>query len=220
MTDVALVLRAMAGDQEAVSILHARYGRYALALARRHGAGDDAEDIVQDVFLTLVEARGWHVRPEQAPDGLLRRYIAGMVRHLVKQQRRRHVGAWPALDDLVVPMWAQANESPEDRALRAERLARLRWAIASLSQRQRQIAVLRFIECLPGSEIAEKLGLSQPAVYTHLYQIREALRPRLAGVYRLPKARYGFVKFDGLDRPRNARDERYRAKRRRARAAA
>src|SRR6185436_9776510 len=52
-----LVVRAREGDAGALSELYARHGQTLMALAYRiTGSRDDAEDVLQDVFLGLPEA--------------------------------------------------------------------------------------------------------------------------------------------------------------------
>jgi len=234
ITDFELVQRALGGDMAALRDLYLKYFGFCMSQALQRGCQrEDAEDIGQEMFTRLAQGRGWRVNPAALPDdGRLHTYLAGAVKHMALTRLRDRglgTGGDPESAGQVLeaaPVWPVHTENPEDRALRLERIERLRWALATLSQRQRQIARLRYIECLSGPDIAAELGIAATSVFTTLYQIREALRPRLACAYQLPdKAAYGFVKFGGhlgaaANRPRNGRDERYRARLRRQRTVA
>lgn len=52
-------------------------------------------------------------------------------------------------------------------------------ALADLSQRQREAVVLFYIGDLPMSEVAERMGITEGAVKSHLARARESLRGRL-----------------------------------------
>jgi RNA polymerase sigma factor (sigma-70 family) len=221
MTDVELVEQAKAGDVAAVDALHRRYASFVLHQAYRFGAGQDAEDVLQELFCRLVEGRGWHVRAEASPDGTLFKLVTVMTKRLIRDRpwRGKYHGQCPERVDELVPLWSFRQETPEDRALRIERTERMRWAFATLPQRLRQVATLRYVECLSGREIAERLHLSPATIPSYLAWIRDRMRPALATVYQLPPTgRYGYVRFGGVDRPRITSIERQNAKRRRARA--
>ena len=225
--DIDLALAAKAGDMAALETLYMRYAPFVLNQARRYGAGDDAEDVVQTIFTELAEDAGWHVRPEATPaDGTLFNFLTPTTQHATIHQRagwrRKYHGEYPKNDIEVVPLWAWRTESPEDRTLRLERTKRLSAALASLPQRLRQVARLRFVECLSGPEIAERLGLSKRSIPQYLFDIRERLRPALAVVYRLPpRGRYGHMRIDHRsDRALTASQINLNARRRRERALA
>jgi RNA polymerase sigma factor (sigma-70 family) len=219
MDDVALVQQAAAGDMEAVATLYGKYASFVRTRARRLGAGDDVDDVVQELFTQLAEGRGWKV--SYTTDGTLHSFLAVVVKQLVYERawRDKYWGAWPEFEGDIVPLWRLPDESPEQRTLRLERTTRLRAALAGLPQRLRQVAHLRYVECLSGPAIAERLGLSPRTLPSYLAWIRDRVRPALAVVYKLPPAgRGGQLRFGGPDRARSPREVNYYAKRRRARA--
>lgn len=226
MTDFDRVQCALGGDMTALDALYRTYICHCIERALRLGATvEDAWDVSQELFVRLAAGRGWRIDPTRLPpDGSLFGYLSGAVKHMTRTAHRRRglgTGGDPEYAGQVLeasPVWPLQTDNPEDQLLRKERIARLRWAMATLSQRQQQIAKLRYFECLSGPDIGARLGISPSNVFSQLYQIREALRPHLACAYQVPEhSRYGFVKFSGGDRPRKVRQERYRATRRRAR---
>lgn len=110
---------------------------YRLALWRT-GSREDAEDVVQDVFVKVAELGGRLARVRHPKRWLLtithRRAI-----DLVRQQRRRRT---EAIED--APFF-EAPSSDRDRGIEAETLSRL---IARLSEKQREVMLLRhFADC-------------------------------------------------------------------------
>jgi RNA polymerase sigma factor (sigma-70 family) len=214
----------------AVDALYRTYIAFCIQRALALGAEvGEAWDVSHELFARLAAGRGWRIDPARMPaDGSLHHYIAGAVKYMTLTARRNRglgTGGDPEYAGQVLeacPVWPVATDNPEDIALRRERIARLTAAIGALSQRQRQIATLRYLHCLSGPDIAARLGIATTVVFTTLYQIREALRSGLSAIYAIPDRVYGYQKFGAhrgapIDRPRNTRDERYRARRRRQR---
>jgi RNA polymerase sigma-70 factor (ECF subfamily) len=82
---------------------------------------------------------------------------------------------------------------PEERAERAELLARAEAAVAALPESSRTIVVLRDVEGLSTAEVAAATGLSETAVKVRLFRARERLRASLVdtSVTPLPRRRRG-----------------------------
>jgi RNA polymerase sigma factor (sigma-70 family) len=218
--DLALVERANTGDMEAIGALYEQYNAFVYRRARRLGAGvDDAHDVTQELFARLIEGRGWNVG--YTNDGTLYKFLAVVVKRLVHDRawRDKYWGALPEFEGDLVPLWTPQDESPEARVLRLERVTRLRAAFACLPQRMRQVAHLRYLECLSGPAIAARLGLSPKSLPSYLSWIRARVRPALAVVYTLPPAgRGGHLRFDTRTPACTTRQINQNAKRRRARA--
>ncbi len=87
---VRLAERETGVDQAAWRIFFARYQPVMVEFARIRGAGDDAEDIVQEVFADLAKVfkSGRYVRDK----GRFRNYLAKMLRNeLISRFRREQV---------------------------------------------------------------------------------------------------------------------------------
>ena len=102
----------------------------------------DAEDIVQECFLTLV-------RPDCGFDPKrkgIRAYLFGAVRNqALKRLRRREQGEMPNRTE---------HRTPESEALRKEMAETVAGAIAELPETQREVLLAHY-EQLPLAEIAE-----------------------------------------------------------------
>jgi RNA polymerase sigma-70 factor, ECF subfamily len=150
-----LVERAASGDHGAFRELFERYHdrvwRYGYL---RFGRGEDASDLVQDVFLSI-----WQVLPTFRYDhdgsfpGLVFRIAARRVSDRIRQRVRR-----PA-----VPLEDAPEASMEFEGGAVSRRVLLQ-ALAQIPERQREVVVLRFVVGLPTREIAEAMSKSESAV--------------------------------------------------------
>jgi RNA polymerase sigma-70 factor (ECF subfamily) len=83
---------------------------------------------------------------------------------------------------LAIDNWRkQKGESPlqDDRQAEATDVVvtmSLRWGLSHLSPAQRRVAVLYYAEGLTASEVAKRIGTSEPTVHTHLKRARARLR--------------------------------------------
>jgi RNA polymerase sigma-70 factor (ECF subfamily) len=81
--------------------------------------------------------------------------------------------------DLVSQSLADRGASPEGAALAKERVAAVWSVVETLSQRQRTVFLLRFVEDLDLLEIAAVTGLREGTVKVHLFRALEAVRKRV-----------------------------------------
>ena len=73
------------------------------------------------------------------------------------------------------------QSSPEERTLEKE-LVRAVWgAAAALSERQRTVLLLRFVEEMDLLEIARTTGMKEGTVKTHLFRALQSVRARVGG---------------------------------------
>lgn len=152
-----------------------KHGRMVWATAYRLlGHADDAEECMQDAFLSAVElARRQKVRNWPA---VLRHLAASRAldRLRVRSRRTERTGDCAELD-----MLSSGEATPDERAQVSELASRLRSALAELPPRQAEVFVLRFVEQMSYKEIAQNLGLTTNAVGVLLHEARERLRELL-----------------------------------------
>ena len=162
-------------DREALEALLERLTPFALAVARSVSR-PSAEDAVQDALLNLVERAGTF-----RPGARVRPWLARLVvnaavsrtRGEARRRRREEVLARSA------PPPVARETSPAETAERDRALAD---AIESLEPNERVPVVLHYQQGLTQSEVAEALGVTQPAVVRRLERARERLRRSLASV--------------------------------------
>jgi RNA polymerase sigma-70 factor (ECF subfamily) len=166
-----LIAAARKGREEALLRLfdehHGALFRFAW---RMTGSAADAEDIVQECFLSLA-------RPGSSYDagrGGVRSYLFGAVRNQALKRMRRQEEALP--EGAVEP----DGRSPESAAMRGEVGEAVARAIAGLPDGQREVLLLAHYEQLPLAEIAAALEIEVAAVKSRLQRARAALKESLA----------------------------------------
>jgi len=171
-----LILRAQAGETAAFGELVTRYMRRAYyAALGLVGSHDDALDLSQEAFARAFRARG-RINPELPfytwLYQILRRLCFNYIRdRRVRRNRLHQAGQW---------LSSQANRraaeaDPERAADRAELRKLVQLAIEQLSDREREVIVLKEYEGLRYREIAELLDIPIGTVMSRLYGARRHL---------------------------------------------
>lgn len=174
--DASLVMQLAANDEGALKKLfelHAIevYG-YARSLVRRH---DDAQEVVQQTFLTLWESRHRLVTYTGSALPWLLVTARNHANNLLRT-RGRHEARFTGLDQVDATSF---GEGPEDKALAEEARRDLEQALEVLSPVERQIIELCIEDDLLYKEAAVRLGLTHGAVRNRLSRVRSQLRARL-----------------------------------------
>ncbi len=179
VSDRELVDRILAGSREDFDLLYETYFPrvYRFALKRLRDPGD-AEDVAQEVFLTLITALA-SFKGESA----LLVWIFGVTRNKVNRRFRR---PRPRLEPLEEggALDVQGFEAPTDDTVDARRvLGRCDEVIANgLTPLQRRIFHLKHHRQQPIRSIANALGKSEDAVKASLYRMRRAISAGTPGL--------------------------------------
>jgi RNA polymerase sigma-70 factor, ECF subfamily len=172
-TDARLVRRARDGDGEAFESLVRRYLKvaYAVALSELADRGD-AEDAVQDSFITALE-RLDECRDPAAFGAWLRRIVRNRARSVGRRERVRDT-------ESLESAWSAASaQSPVRDLERSETRRRLESALATLPDVQRRVVLMHDLEGYRHREIAVELDIPEGTVRSHLFFARRALREQL-----------------------------------------
>lgn len=154
--------------------------RFALASVRdRHAA----ETLAQDCFL-----RAYRARDGFRGDSSVSTWLMQIAVNLVRDHARdRRLQFWKrarltAIDVSTAGKWIpDAGASPEMTASAKEQLQAVWAATENLSERQRTVFLLRFVEDMDLLEIAAATGLKEGTVKAHLFRALEAVRQRVRG---------------------------------------
>jgi RNA polymerase sigma-70 factor, ECF subfamily len=183
--DEALLVRLRAGEDEAYDELVRLAGGWMLALARRMlGREDDAQDAVQDAFLSAFKSLENFDERSQFTTWLHRIVVNAC---LMKLRTRRRKPERPISDFLPRFLPDGHQEFPTqswkpDAAAGIERdelRTLLRSKIDELPEPFREVLLLRDIEELDTEATASLLGTTPSAVKTRLHRARQALRTLL-----------------------------------------
>jgi RNA polymerase sigma-70 factor (ECF subfamily) len=177
-TDDDLLIRIHSGDEQAfVSIYRRRQGaiyRFALHMS---GSQTVAEDITQEVFLTLLRDAGGY-DPER---GSLSGYLFGIARKLVLrhiERGRLDVALDAGIEEAALPALA-VDDDPLADLTRREGLEALRRAVLALPRRYREVVVLCDLEEMDYADAALALGCPIGTVRSRLHRARALLLEKL-----------------------------------------
>jgi RNA polymerase sigma-70 factor (ECF subfamily) len=156
------------GDLAALSQAWDEHYGSLLAMIRRRiqfplRTGEEAEDILHRVF--QAAHRRWPAY-QQEPKATPYVWLYGLARDQVietfRAQGRAKSEPWPAESGLVPP---DDHTGPLTAAQRAERAELVRRVVDSLSEQDREVLGMRYLDGLAPPEIAELLGIKPNAVY-------------------------------------------------------
>ena len=133
---------------------------------RLTGSVADAEDIVQECFLSLLRKECTY-NPKRTP---IRTYLFGIVRNRsLKRLRKSNVG-----------VNGTRPRSPESEVLRNEMEDAVARAVMELPEIQREVLMLAHYEQMPLAEIAQVFGIELGAAKSRLQRARASLKETLA----------------------------------------
>jgi RNA polymerase sigma-70 factor (ECF subfamily) len=157
-----LMHQLAAGDEEAVRVLYARFGRSVYTLGRRLlGSNDAAEELTQDVFMAAWRKAGRF----DANRGRLSTWLMAITHNMGVDRLRHDRGA--ARPSLVLVEDVPETASPDEEAIFIER-DRARRAMACLSLAERQLLSQAYFYGWTAREIAEADGIPLGTVKTRL----------------------------------------------------
>ncbi|MDA7979668.1 MAG: sigma-70 family RNA polymerase sigma factor [Pirellulales bacterium] len=194
-----LLAKAQGGDDAAVGNLLDRHRtalrrmvdmRMDAALKRRV----DASDIVQDVLVEANRRLQDYLSNPAMPFHLWLRHMA--KDRIIDAHRRHRVAQRRSLDreqPLVAPggmdhstmelaeeLW-DGELTPQAAATRREAIIRFQQALEELDEADQEIVLMRNFEQLSNQEVAQALGLSEPAASMRYLRAIRKLRPKLGG---------------------------------------
>ena len=142
---------------------------------------DAAESITQDCFLKAHLTRN-QFRGDCSISTWLMRIAFNLVRDHTKSQKFRFwkKAAATAVDAQDVSHHlASSASSAEAQLIAKERVEMVHKTLRELSDKQRTVFVMRFVEEMDLPDIVTVTGMSLPTVKTHLYRAVGAIRARL-----------------------------------------
>lgn len=170
----------LADFDEVVRLYRARIFRFLMASL---GDRDLAETLTQDCFLKAFNARH-QFRGESSLSTWLTRIAMNLVRDYLRNRRMRF---WQKTRDSAVDLvdisdWIpDKTASAETAVLQRERVKQVWKAVDELSRHQKMVFVMRFVEEMELSEIAETTGMNTSTVKSHLYRALRIVRERAGG---------------------------------------
>jgi RNA polymerase sigma-70 factor (ECF subfamily) len=183
--DASLVAGVCAGDPAAFELLMRRYNRrlYRVARAMLRNAAD-AEDALQDAYLSAFQAIGGFRGEASLATWLSRLVVNRCLARLRRQARRDNIVPMVALADAGeqegAAMPGNELETPERALWRAQLRTVLEGKLDALPQAFRTVFVLRCVEELSVQETAQVLDIPEATVRSRHFRARGLLREALA----------------------------------------
>jgi len=183
-SDEELVGLILSGDREAFDLLYETYFPrvYRFALKRLGDAGE-AEDVTQEVFLTVHRVlKSW------AGSSSLLVWIFGITRNTVNRRFRKPRPRLDSVEDAACDVpdqepWADEVVGAREILDQCDRVVADR-----LTPLQRRIFHLKHLRHQPIKAIAEALGKSEDAIKANLYRMRSALLAGAPGLRSLVRS--------------------------------
>ena len=174
--ETLLVERVRGGDAAAFDVLVRRYLRRAYAVAYRIlGHREDAEDLVQEAFMTALD----HIDTFQIGQPFGPWFFRILVNRGLNARKARAVRQTAPVPEAA----ADSRPSPLVEVERAEVRSRFRAALKALPERQRLVVQLIDVDGMKAPEVAAMLEISPGTVRWYLHQARATLREALASLY-------------------------------------
>ena len=169
--DGEIVRAVLAGDRERYARLVERYrDRYARYAARMLGSADEAEDALQDAFVRAYD----QLAQCKDPDNFIGWFFLILRNRCFAERRRNRTSA-----SLDAANEVAAADRTDGGAESAERRRALQLALMELTPDQREVFVLKHVEGLSYTEIAERLSTSVPSLKMRMHRAYDKLREQL-----------------------------------------
>lgn len=182
--EAELIALAAQGDAHAFELIMRRHNQLLFRTARSILKSDsEAEDALQDAWL-----RAWRALDSFRADARLSTWLVRIVANEALGRLRRKPAQVIPLDaamtspepDLQAALTEDSDHGPERFAMRAELRKLLEAGIDELPEAFRTVFMLRAVEEMETSEIAEALGIPEATVRTRFFRARSLLREGLA----------------------------------------
>ncbi len=187
LSDTVLVGAIKNGDASALEEIVRRYSNkvYNLAFHLTRNASA-AEEIMQDVFLTVIAKIGTLTNDAFFSTWLYRVTTNASYGFLRKEKKftEQTVSDEEMDQEPAIDYEYDWSTLPDDILLSEESRGILKGSIDSLPESMRTVVIMKDVEGFSNEEIAQTLGLSVPAVKSRLHRGRLILRDALSGYFR------------------------------------
>ena len=176
-SDETLAARFRDGDAGAFDALVRRHqGRVVAVAYRLTGNREEALDVAQEAFI-----KAYRKIDQWKPTGSFQSWLFRIAANqAIDAQRKRSRRGKIHIEAEASHSGAHANPTARSRIAEEEKGASIRAALGALSEKQRQVFVLKHYEEFTIAEISDILGISTGSVKVHLFRAVRKLRDELA----------------------------------------
>lgn len=184
LSDLDLVRRAKLGDASAYEQLVQRYHTkiYGLVYGMTSNR-EDAEDVVQDVFVKAWKAMS-HFREQSSFYTWLYRIALNQTINFRKKRNRRKNTSFDEFDPDIKQAESYREFSSKGSPLRKMSLSefqeKMNEALLTLSDKHRAVVVMHDVQGMPHLEIAKIMNCSEGTIRSRLFYAHKQLQVQLA----------------------------------------
>jgi RNA polymerase sigma factor (sigma-70 family) len=192
-TDDELMRDLADGHQDALGPLYSRYASLVFQIGVQSLDRPAAEELVQEVFLTVWRGAG-SFDPAQGP---FRPWLLRLTHwKILNELRRRRRRPSETADEDPLEHVVDRDPGPEERAWQTEHVSILKSALEALPPKQRQAIALAFLQDMTHEQVARTLdvplGTAKTRIRSGLQIMRAHLAPMAASLLSLGLAVIGF----------------------------
>jgi len=144
------------------------------------GNVQEAEDILQEVFMKVYEAAGTFDPQKGSMSTWLHRIT---VNQCISQKRKKRAVSYSSeeMEERGFELADKSNELPEEMALKSEEVASMWQAVKSIDAKHRAVLALRYFNEFSYDEIAQTLNIPLGTVKSRLNVAIKNLRREMMG---------------------------------------
>lgn len=147
-------------------------------LLARLGSWDEVEEVMQEVAVAAASQSAKREPVDRVGPWLYRVALRQVMLFRRKQGRRRKLSA--NLAQTMQPTEIdERSQSPLEWMLGQERNRLVGEALSQMSERDRQLLLLKYVEGFSYEEISQRVGISASAVQSRLHRARKLLKQQL-----------------------------------------
>lgn len=162
------------GENWALKSFHDRYSTPLYRTCRRYFLShEDAEEVVQDVILTV-----WNKRESLRNDLSFSAYVGMIARNATFKKARKNI-IYFTIDNYLSDEHLNAGANVEDELIGSETERIIESLIAELPAKKQKVYIMSRIQGLSHDEIAKEMDLSRRTVENHIYQTNLLIKEKL-----------------------------------------
>ena len=172
--DNELVQLLKSGCYTSFELLYERYSKSVYLTAKKfHLSHENAENIVQDVFLKV-----WEKKHNLKTEYSFFSYLFTIAKNAIFKQIKKKIFI-SLKEDYNLKNPLISPDQTESKLLKDDFRMQYQGTIRKLTPSKKKIFILRYHMGLNNQEIASRLGLSKRTVESHLHQIKSTIREHL-----------------------------------------
>ncbi|WP_373497255.1 RNA polymerase sigma factor [Aquiflexum sp.] len=176
-----LVSRLKEGNENAFTELFGFFRPKIINTSKKmYLSNEDAEEIVQEVFLII-----WKNRQDLKCELSFNAYLLSILKSLIIKKSRKEAKRI-AYEKYAIYMNQGIDEDSESVYEKREMESLALVAVAKLPDFQKEVYILKNQENLGTEEIAIKMGISKRTVENHIYKATKSIKKTLLAKYLLP----------------------------------